>query len=90
MKYARLIVSGRVQGVFFRDNIKKFADKSGLNGFVRNLSNGNVEIAAEGSEGKLKQLIDFCKSSPGISHVEDVEVEYEQPTGEFRGFRVII
>lgn len=88
MRYAHLIVSGRVQGVFFRDNIKKFADRSGLNGFVRNLPNGTVEITAEGSEGKLKELIDFCKSSPGISHVEDVEVEYKKVTGGFDGFEI--
>ena len=56
MKRIHVIISGRVQGVFFRYNTNKVANKLGLKGFVRNLSDGCVEVVAEGSEDKLKEL----------------------------------
>ena len=52
MKSVHLIVSGNVQGVFFRANVKKKADESGLRGYAKNLEDGNVEVCAEGDENK--------------------------------------
>ena len=61
MKCVHLIVSGRVQGVFFRDNTRKKAIELGLNGYAKNLPDGNVEIVAEGSEDRINELIEFIK-----------------------------
>lgn len=88
MKRAHLIISGMVQGVWFRHNTNKVANKLGLKGFVRNLPNGNVEVAAEGDEDKLKELIEFCKRGPIGAHVENVKIEYEKPKNEFKTFSI--
>ncbi len=88
MKSVRLIVCGRVQGVFFRQNVKNEAVRLGLCGFVKNHANGDVEIIAEGDESKINELIKFCKNSPGHSHVENVDMDFEKVTGEFDGFEV--
>lgn len=88
-----MAVSGRVQGVFFRDNVRRKAQEIGLKGYVRNLPDGSVEIAAEGSREKLEELAEFCKKSPGHSKVDRVEARLEDGKGEldneeFNGFEV--
>ena len=88
MKRAHIIVSGRVQGVFFRHNTNIIANKLGLKGYVRNTNDGNVEIAAEGPEDKLKELIAFCRKGPAGAWVDDIKVEYEEARNEFEGFSV--
>jgi acylphosphatase len=88
MKRVHLFVSGRVQGVFFRAHTRDLAQKLGLSGFVRNLPDGRVEVVAEGPEEKLQELIEFCHRGPPLAHVTRVEIRWEEPTGEFRGFSV--
>ena len=88
MKRVHLFVSGRVQGVFFRAHTRDLAQKLGLSGFVRNLPDGRVEVVAEGPEEKLQELIEFCYRGPPLAHVIHVEIHWEEPTGEFRGFSV--
>jgi len=88
MKRVHLFVSGRVQGVFFRAHTRDLAQKLGLSGFVRNLPDGRVEVVAEGPEEKLQELIQFCHHGPPLAHVTHVEIRWEEPTGEFRGFSV--
>jgi acylphosphatase len=88
MKRVHLFVSGRVQGVFFRAHTRDLAQKLGLSGFVRNLPDGRVEVVAEGPEEKLQELIEFCYRGPPLAHVTHVEIHWEEPTGEFRGFSV--
>jgi len=88
MKRVHLFVSGRVQGVFFRVHTRDLAQKLGLSGFVRNLPDGRVEVVAEGPEEKLQELIEFCHRGPPLAHVTHVEIRWEEPTGEFRGFSV--
>jgi acylphosphatase len=88
MKRLHLIISGRVQGVFFRHNTNKIANKLGLTGFVRNLGNGCVEIIAEGNEEKLKELIAFCRKGPENSSIDDVKIQYEEAKNEFNTFSV--
>ena len=56
MKRVHLVVSGRVQGVFYRHNTNIYANKLGVTGFVRNMSDGNVEVVAEGDDDKIKEL----------------------------------
>jgi|TARA_B100002003_G_scaffold195421_1_gene185246 acylphosphatase len=63
MKRLHLIISGRVQGVFFRHNTNKIANKLGLTGFVRNLGNRDVEVVAEGTEEKLKEPVIIIKTN---------------------------
>jgi len=88
MKCIHLIISGRVQGVFFRHHANIEANKLGLKGFVRNTSDGNVELIAEGPEDKLNQLIAFCKKGPDSAEVTDVKIEYQEPKNEFNSFSV--
>jgi acylphosphatase len=76
MKTIRILVSGRVQGVFFRVYTQKFArELNGVSGVVRNLRDGRVEIIAEGDESELQKLIEWSKNkgSPGsIVHSTDI------------------
>ena len=86
---AHVWISGRVQGVFFRAHTKELADELGLTGWVRNLPDGRVEAVFEGEEDAVKEVIEWCKRGPPLASVEKVEVRYEQPTGEFRDFRIL-
>ncbi len=88
MKRVHIIISGRVQGVFFRYNTKKIANELGLGGFVRNLPDGTVEIVAEGEEEKINKLIDFCKIGPRAAEVIGIKIEYEEPRNEFSNFEI--
>lgn len=88
MKQVHLIISGRVQGVFFRHNTNKIANKLGLNGFVRNLDDGNVEVIAEGQEKELEKLVEFCRVGPSGARVDDVQVEYSIAKGQHKGFSI--
>ncbi|MBI2559255.1 acylphosphatase [Candidatus Woesearchaeota archaeon] len=88
MKCIHLLVSGRVQGVFFRANVKNKASELGLKGYAKNLPDGNVEIVAEGDEDKIKDLIDFIKKGPGIASVTGVQVKHKGPEN-FKSFEII-
>ena len=87
MKCVHLIVSGRVQGVFFRDNTRRKAIELGLKGYTKNLDDGNVEIVAEGDEEKIKELIEFIKKGPGIAKVTDVKIKHKE-LENFKGFEI--
>ena len=87
MKCTHLVVSGRVQGVSFRANIKNKANELGLKGYVKNLENGDVEVVAEGNEEKLKELIDFIKKGPGIANVSGIQVNHKVPE-KFKNFEI--
>ncbi len=86
---AHVWISGRVQGVFFRAHTKEVAEKLGLTGWVRNLPDGRVEAVFEGEEEAVKEAIEWCKRGPPLARVEKVEVRYEEPTGEFKDFRIV-
>ncbi len=88
MKRAHIWVSGRVQGVFYRATAKEVADRLRLTGWVRNLPDGRVEAVVEGPEDAVKAFIDWCWEGPPLARVEDVEVVWEDPTGEFSGFKI--
>lgn len=85
---ARILVSGRVQGVFFRSETKKEADNWKVEGWVRNRQDGRVEAVLEGEEEAVKKVIAFCRQGPPQARVKDVEVQWEDYRGEFRGFRI--
>jgi acylphosphatase len=87
-KSIHMIISGMVQGVFYRSNTRGKAVELGLDGWVRNLGDGGVEVFAEGSEDRLKELVEYCRSNPGYSHVDDVRVEWGKSTGKYAGFMI--
>jgi acylphosphatase len=86
---AHLYISGRVQGVFFRYETRRVAKDLGISGWVRNLPDGRVEAIAEGEEGAVEEFIQFCRRGPPAARVTKVEVEYEDPKGEYRDFAII-
>jgi acylphosphatase len=86
---ARFWISGRVQGVFFRDHTMRWASSMGLSGWVRNLPDGRVEAVAEGEKDKIQKLESRLREGPPMSRVEDVRTEWEEYRGEFSSFRVI-
>lgn len=88
MKRVHLIVSGRVQGVFYRDFVRREAERLGVRGFVHNLRDGGVEVVAEGNDDKINEFIKFCKKGSFASFVKNVEVKEEKPTNEFEDFEI--
>jgi acylphosphatase len=84
---AHVFVSGRVQGVSFRDATRSQAEQLGLSGWVRNTQDGQVEAVFEGDPDTVQQIIEWCKSGPSSADVEDVSVENEEPEN-FSGFKV--
>lgn len=86
MKRAVIKIFGRVQGVLFRANAAAKAGELGLTGWVRNASDGEVEIMAEGEQKQLEKLIDWCYNGVRFAKVEKVEVKWEEGTGEFQDF----
>jgi len=88
MKTVRLIIKGKVQGVFYRATAKDVADLTGVKGWVRNLPNNDVEITATAAEDVLQKFIAWCKQGPPKARVDDVVVE-ELSIEEFSGFKII-
>ena len=83
MKQIHFLVSGDVQGVCFRYYSSKKAQEKGLKGFVKNLSNGKVEVIIEGSENQINDFFEFCKNNPAYSHIQDVEIIGKKDIKEF-------
>jgi acylphosphatase len=84
---AHVHVSGRVQGVYFRASTRDRAREVGVDGWVRNLDDGRVEAAFEGSREGVEALVEWCHEGPPRASVDGVEVGYEDPAGE-EGFVV--
>lgn len=74
-----MVVSGRVQGVFYRATCASLARGRALGGFVRNLTDGRVEAAFEGPEDDVDAMVAWCRLGPELARVEDVEVMVEEP-----------
>jgi len=85
---AHVIISGRVQGVFFRMETKQAADQQGVFGWVRNLQDGTVEAVFEAERDRVDAIIDWCRQGPPRADVADVVVNWEDYTGEFSGFNI--
>ena len=88
MKQIHIFVTGRVQGVFFRQSSKVMAIKNNVEGWVRNLDDGRVEIVGEGEESNINSFIDWCKTGPANSRVDEFELSEENITNEFEDFEV--
>ena len=75
MPARHIVVTGTVQGVFFRASAKKEADSLGIHGWVRNAKDGSVEIHAEGSDPALDHFIEWCSRGPQTANVHEITVE---------------
>ncbi len=84
----RVIVHGFVQGVFFRDTVRRRAVASGVSGWVRNNADGTVEAVFEGEPSEVERLVALCREGPRGARVDRVELTAEEPEG-MTGFRVI-
>jgi acylphosphatase len=85
---AHLIIEGRVQGVFFRAFTRDLALTLGLKGWVRNLPSGDVEVVFEGERTAVEEAIGQCHAGPPSGRVDNVDVTWENPRGEFSSFTV--
>jgi acylphosphatase len=87
MTRKRVVVSGRVQGVFFRDTMRRRAEAAGVAGWVRNTPEGVVEAVFEGDPEAVDELVEFSRRGPSRAEVASVDVTEEQPEG-LTGFEV--
>jgi acylphosphatase len=85
---ARLIIQGRVQGVWFRDSTRREAVSLGVFGWVRNRPDGSVEVLAEGPEDKVRKLVSWCGQGPPAAEVTRVHETTETWKGEFTAFDI--
>ncbi|MBW1709311.1 MAG: acylphosphatase [Deltaproteobacteria bacterium] len=85
---ARLIISGRVQGVYFRYSTQQEANRLGLTGWARNLRNGDVEAVFEGDESQVEEMIRWCHQGPAGAVVSQVKEERGPATDEFTRFSI--
>jgi acylphosphatase len=88
LRRAHVVVTGQVQGVFFRGSLRDRAHALGIAGWVRNTAEGSVEAALEGPGERVESLVDWCRRGPRGAAVEDVSVTWEDPRGE-AGFSVL-
>ncbi|MBI3018949.1 MAG: acylphosphatase [Deltaproteobacteria bacterium] len=89
VKRVHLLISGCVQGVFFRANAKKMADLFRLKGWVKNLATGQVELYAIGPEEQLKKIIEWSHHGPPRAHVTKVDILWDKNLGNAHSFEVI-
>jgi len=85
---AHLIISGKVQGVYFRKYTQEISIKNTVSGWVRNLKNGDVECILEGLPSNVEKVIEWCHIGPKNSRVDKIDINYETHTGEFQGFKI--
>jgi acylphosphatase len=83
----RVVVSGRVQGVWFRDSCREQARAEGVAGFVRNRGDGSVEAEFEGPEPAVERVVAWCRTGPPRARVDDVHTE-RVPTIGTHGFQI--
>ena len=82
------LISGLVQGVFFRSETRRIAKSLNIKGWVKNLPDGRVEVMAEGEKDKIDKLIEFLKQGPPAASVDNVDVKIEDYKGEFEDFAI--
>ncbi len=92
MAAKRVVARGRVQGVFFRDSVRRRAEALGVGGWVTNRDDGAVEALFEGEPDAVEQLVEFCRRGPGRAEVSELEVS-EAELGDAAsgkpGFRIV-
>ena len=88
MKTIKAIISGTVQGIFFRKFVKEKAEELGLKGFARNLDDGRVEVVVEGRDENVNEIVEKCRQGPPHSDVKNVETSEIKHQG-FSAFKVL-
>jgi acylphosphatase len=88
VKRVRVLVSGRVQGVWFRGSTERVASRLGLHGHARNLADGRVEVVLEGEDARVDEALAFVRRGPPHARVDRVEEHAEVPRGLGGGFHV--
>jgi len=77
----QIIITGRVQGIFFRAFVEDTAKELGIRGFVRNLPDGGLEVFAEGTDKALDELVERCKKGPSGATIDDIKVTRTRERG---------
>ncbi|HVI76424.1 MAG TPA: acylphosphatase [Anaeromyxobacteraceae bacterium] len=86
---ARVVVTGRVQGVMFRQATVDEAQRiGGLSGWIRNRADGSVELLAEGERAAVEALVAFCRRGPRLARVDDLQVAWEPTQGNLAPFDI--
>jgi len=85
---ARVVIEGKVQGVFFRHHTQEMAFRLGVKGSVKNRRDGSVEAVFEGDQGRVGPIIQWCHQGPSEAKVTKVHLNWEIYTGEFEDFSV--
>lgn len=85
---AHIYISGIVQGVYFRSNLKAWAKESKVTGWVKNLYDGRVEAVLEGERTSIEEVISLCRIGPPGAKVDKVDIEWEGYKGEFSSFEI--
>jgi acylphosphatase len=88
MKRVRILVDGRLQGANFRYHTQQQAQKLGLAGFVRNLSDGRIEIDAQGDDESIEQLLVWCQEGPQSTNLKSILFRYDEPSEYMSDFTV--
>ena len=87
-KRVRVLVSGRVQGVWYRESARREAERLGVRGWVRNLEDGRVEALLEGPAGAVSSLVEWCRRGPPAAEVRELATSEEPALGDLAGFAV--
>jgi len=83
-----VFAGGRVQGVAYRFYAEKYAARLGVTGWVRNLSDGRVEVLAEGTVPQIDAFLERLREGPSLAHIDSFDLRRERATGEFGDFRI--
>ena len=83
-----VIISGKVQGVWFRASTKQKADELGITGWVKNTSDGNVEALFEGLDNHVGEIVDWCKTGPPFAQVKNIRIIRLDPKKDFNDFSI--
>jgi acylphosphatase len=85
---AAVRISGRVQGVWFRQSTKQTAERFDVRGWVRNNPDRSVEAIFEGEKEAVQAVLNWCQQGPDMARVDDLQVDWQPATGQFDDFRV--
>ena len=83
-----IVVKGKVQGVYFRQNAQRICSEHGVTGWVRNVEDGSVEAILEGDKSSVEDAISWFKVGPPNAHVEKIDLKYGWYSGEFQDFKI--
>ena len=83
-----IFVSGKVQGVFFRDSVLKLAERLKVFGWIQNLESGVVEAVFEGDKDKVERMVKYIRKGPLFAKVKEVDIDEQRYTNEFKDFQI--